>query len=96
MDFYAKKTRNLSKEQYIALLRKVIDEIIDSAARQGYAIEDGDTAEHASSPTPRAADETPGDVPTPPQPSNKNAEIIKLLRRISKDIEILIKIFEKI
>ena len=95
MDFYAKKTHNLSKDQYLSLLRKVIDEVIDNAARQGYAIEDGDTAEPEATPAPPAADETPGGKKTPPQPSDKDAEIVKILRRISKDVDCLIQIFEK-
>ena len=97
MEFYAKKTRNLSKEQYIALWRKMIDRVIDNAAREGYAIDsDADTAEPEAIPAPPAADETPGDKTTPPQSSEIDFnKVVKLLKNIDNNMQKLIQIFEK-
>ena len=97
MDFYAKKTRNLSKVQYIALWRKVIDQVIDNAAREGYAIDnDADAAEPEATPAPPAADETPGDEKTPSQSSEIDFnKVVKLLKNIDNNMQKLIQIFEK-
>lgn len=96
MDFYAKKTHNLSKDQYLSLLRKVIDEVIDNAARQGYAIK-GDivTAEPEATPAPPAADETPGDKKKPSKPSRNAEDLEMILARILSDLDRIIEILER-
>ena len=96
MDFYAKKTHNLSKDQYLSLLRKVIDEVIDNAARQGYAIEgDTVTAEPEATPAPPAADETPGDKKKPSKPSRNAEDLEMILARILSDLDRIIEILER-
>lgn len=100
MDFYAKKRCNLSKDQYLSLLREVIDEVIDNAARQGYAIEgDTITAEPEATPAPPAADETPGGKKKPPETvtsdTKKNSYLLSCLESASRAINAAIKELEK-
>lgn len=98
MEFYAKKTLVLDKQQYITVIKKIIDKTIDAAARDGYCIEDdgGDQPEPAAEPEPPAADGTPDDGKKPPKPSQTDlAKVVKLLQGIEKNILEIIKILDK-
>lgn len=92
MDYYAHNKNIFTREQYIAEVRQLIDKTIDNAARLGFGIEPDDDADDDTPDTP----DTPDDGKTPPpQPSNNNAQLIKLLRNINRDLDKVIKILEK-
>lgn len=103
MDFYAKKTRNLSKVQYVTIIKNVIDAVIDNAARQGYTIAEPDAAPvQELEPEVGAVDErqaeqnsTPGDVQTPPTLSLADInKIVGLLEGITAQINEILKIIK--
>lgn len=93
MDYYAQNKNIFTREQYIAEVRQLIDKTIDNAARLGFGIEpDYDTDDDTNDDAP----DTPDDGKTPPpQPSNNNAQFIKLLRDIIRNLDKVIKILEK-
>jgi sugar-specific transcriptional regulator TrmB len=88
MDYYAQNKNIFTREQYIAEVRQLIDKTIDNAARLGFGIEPDDDTDDD---TPDTTD----DGKTPPQPSNNNAQLIKLLRDIIRNLDKVIKILEK-
>ncbi len=97
MDFYAQHVKTLSKDKYLALIKKMTDEVIDNAARKDFQMQNVDIGVCSSmDDDPPTTDDTPDDDTPPPQSSNNiNADAVKILHRIASDIDKLIKILEK-
>ncbi len=95
MTCYAHNVKSLNKEAYLAEIRKMTDAVIDNAARKGYQMQNVDIGVDTSSGDTPTTDDTPGNDTPPPQLSDKNAQLIKLLCNILNNLEKVIKILEK-
>lgn len=101
-EYEVRHIRKFSKEQYIADIRKMIDDIIDNAARKGFCMSEEENSDDSAEavedvPAPAGTDETPGGAKMPPQYSQMDAaKVLKKLRSIERSVQTLIAELEEI